>query len=588
MTAVGRRARRRARRILSRWRGRSSPGPVAASAPSPSRPARPPAGRSSMVLVVVLDGLRPDSVNPTDTPNLDRLRREGVDFAASHAVFPTGTRVNAAAIATGTYPAANGFVANSLYDRTLDPARPLPGGKHERLLALAQSGGRLLFTPTLGELLAARGQRFAAVSSASPGSTLLLNPGAPLGTGLLVNGGFEPGVRVAYPDDANREILARFGLPSTRGSRRDRRDALLVWTQRVLIDYVLAELRPEVVVHWITEPDHTQHAHGVGSPQALNALREVDRSLGTVLAALQRPGMAETTDLLVVSDHGVTRYASAVSVDRWLIDAGLKGEARSDDVVVVSNGPCALLYVKDREPAHIRKLVESLQAQDWAGVIFTAANEPVAGRPAAPQRLACDWRSFHPEGWVPGTFSLELIHEDSPGRHPDVLLTFPWSSAPNEFGVPGTDVTTIKGPAGDTPHSPASGHGGMSPWAVRNTLLAWGPRFKRGLIDRVPAGNVDIVPTILHLLGLDEVPALDGRVLHEALWDGPDPEQVPVQTRTYVTTSASGAYKAAVQVSEVAHQRYVDKSWRIQAAGPVQPTAVESGAIPSRRLKPYG
>jgi predicted AlkP superfamily pyrophosphatase or phosphodiesterase len=130
----------------------------------------------------------------------------------------------------------------------------------------------------------------------------------------LVNGGFEPGVRVAYPDDANREILARFGLPSTRGSRRDRRDALLVWTQRVLIDYVLAELRPEVVVHWITEPDHTQHAHGVGSPQALNALREVDRSLGTVLAALQRPGMAETTDLLVVSDHGVTRYASAVSV----------------------------------------------------------------------------------------------------------------------------------------------------------------------------------------------------------------------------------------------------------------------------------
>jgi arylsulfatase A-like enzyme len=563
MTGFARRARRRVMRILSGWEARPGRASSASMGLDPSL-TEPSAGRSSMVLVVVLDGLRPDSINPGDTPNLDRLRREGVDFTASHAVFPTGTRVNAAAIATGTYPAANGFVSNSLYDRGLDPSRPLPGGRHERLLALARSGGGLLFAPTLGELLAARGLRFVALSSASPGSTLLLDPGAPIGTGLLVNGGFEPGVRVAYPDDANQAILARFGSPSTRGSRQDRHDALLAWTERVLIGYVLAEVRPEVVLHWITEPDHTQHAHGAGSPEALDAVRRVDRSLGSVLAALQRPGMAGRTDLLVVSDHGVTRYASAVSVDRWLVDAGLKAEARSDDVVVVSNGPCALLYVKDRAPAHIRKIVESLQAQDWAGVIFTAADEPVGASPAAPGRPAPDRRSVHPDGWVPGTFSLELIHEDSPQRHPDVLLTFPWSSAPNEFGVPGTDVTTIKGPAGGMPQGPASGHGSMSPWAIHNSLLAWGPGFKRGVTDRVPAGNVDLVPTILHLLRLGETATLDGRVLREALREGPDPEQVPVRTRTYATRSASGAYRAAVQVSEVGNHRYLDKGWRVQ------------------------
>jgi arylsulfatase A-like enzyme len=523
------------------------------------------------VLVVVLDGLRPDSINPNDTPHLDRLRREGVDFAASHAVFPTGTRVNAAAIATGTYPAANGFVGNSLYDRMLDPARPVHGGNHERLLALAQTGGRLLFTPTLGELLAARGLRFAALGSASPGSTLLLSPSAPLGTGLVVNGRFKPGVRVAYPDDANRAILARFGPPSTRGSRRDRREALLGWTQRVLIEYVLGELRPDVVVHWITEPDTTQHAHGVGSPQAVQALREVDRGLGTVLDALERSGIGESTDVLVLSDHGVTRHATVVDVDRWLIDAGLKAGAQSDDVVVVSNGPCALLYVKERESARIRKLVEFLQGHDQVGVIFTAADEPVAGRAAAPPGAARDRGSPpFPDGWVPGTFSLELIHEDNPDRHPDVLLTFPWSSAPNEFGVPGTDVTTTKGAAGGTSRAPASGHGSMSPWAVRNTLLARGPRFKRGVVSRVPAGNVDVVPTILQLLGVGDVPGLDGRVLREALHDGPDQEQVPVQTRTYVTISTSGAYRAALQVSEVGRQRYVDKGWRLRATEPVR------------------
>lgn len=97
----------------------------------------------------------------------------------------------------------------------------------------------------------------------------------------------------------------------------------------MLTEYVLAELRPEVVVHWITEPDNTQHAHGVGSAEARHALREVDRGLGTILDALERSGVADTTDVLVLSDHGVTRHTSAVDVDRWLIDAGLRPEPRA-------------------------------------------------------------------------------------------------------------------------------------------------------------------------------------------------------------------------------------------------------------------
>ena len=57
--------------------------------------ARAQAGRATLNLVLVIDGLRPDSITPEDTPNLWRLRRDGVDFTNSHAVFPTVTRVNA-------------------------------------------------------------------------------------------------------------------------------------------------------------------------------------------------------------------------------------------------------------------------------------------------------------------------------------------------------------------------------------------------------------------------------------------------------------------------------------------------------------
>ncbi len=66
-------------------------------------------------IIFVADGLRYGSVNPTDTPALYRVRTEGVHFANSHAVFPTQTMPNAAAIATGHYPGDNGQFANQIF-----------------------------------------------------------------------------------------------------------------------------------------------------------------------------------------------------------------------------------------------------------------------------------------------------------------------------------------------------------------------------------------------------------------------------------------------------------------------------------------
>lgn len=67
---------------------------------------------SRLIIVLVLDGLRPDSINVRDTLVLNRLRSEGVEYRNTHSVFPTVTRVNAAALVTGTYPGLNGLVSN--------------------------------------------------------------------------------------------------------------------------------------------------------------------------------------------------------------------------------------------------------------------------------------------------------------------------------------------------------------------------------------------------------------------------------------------------------------------------------------------
>lgn len=147
--------------------------------------AEPSLGKARLTIVFILDGLRPDSINPTDTPNLYRLRQEGVNYLNGHAVFPTVTRVNAPGIATGAYPGTNGMVSNAMYVPAVDPTEAFDTGDFQNLLKLDEvSGGRLLFVKSLGELLQAAGRSLAAVSSGSTGSALLLNHRAPRGSAL--------------------------------------------------------------------------------------------------------------------------------------------------------------------------------------------------------------------------------------------------------------------------------------------------------------------------------------------------------------------------------------------------------------------
>jgi arylsulfatase A-like enzyme len=486
------------------------------------------AGRR-LVLVFVVDGLRPDAITAEDTPTLVRLRGEGVDLVSSHAVFPTVTRVNAAAIATGTQPGTNGLVGNQMFVPAVDEQHAFDTGNYRNFLALDRAtGGRVLQARTLAERLHARGLALAAVSSGSTGSAFLLNPKSPDGVGALVNGYLDPGKTVGYPSAVSEAVLARFGPAPPKQPGGARFDAAVNWTQRVLREYVLPELAPDVVINWLTEPDHSQHHVGVGSPAAREALRNSDREVAQVLAGLD----AASTSVLVVSDHGFTTNTAGVDVAGALVEAKLKAAPDSPDVILASSGQAVALHVRDHDPDRIARLARFIQGQDWGGVVFSAAG-------------------------VDGAFPLELINLANRDRGPDLLFTFPWTSRRSAFGVPGTDLAAVS--AGGAPY--VSDHGSMSPWNVRNTFLAWGAGVKRGIRAPAPAGNADVTPTVLALLGLDGETGLDGRVVTEALDGGPDPERVAVETRIH--TAAAGAYRAALQISTVDGRRYVDKSWRV-------------------------
>ena len=66
------------------------------------------------VIIFVADGLRPGSVNATDTPTLYSVQ-QGVNFTNSHSLFPTFTTPNASAIATRHYLGDTGDFSNTVY-----------------------------------------------------------------------------------------------------------------------------------------------------------------------------------------------------------------------------------------------------------------------------------------------------------------------------------------------------------------------------------------------------------------------------------------------------------------------------------------
>lgn len=67
------------------------------------------------VLIIVLEGLRPEDVTLEDMPYLSALATRGVRYRTMHSVFPAAAPVVAASLATGRWPSGHGVQGNRLY-----------------------------------------------------------------------------------------------------------------------------------------------------------------------------------------------------------------------------------------------------------------------------------------------------------------------------------------------------------------------------------------------------------------------------------------------------------------------------------------
>jgi arylsulfatase A-like enzyme len=427
------------------------------------------------VLIAAFDGLQPSQIDPRLTPTLHRLAKGGVTFARHHAVFPTVTRVNAASMMTGRHPGGHGLLGNTLVVPGWSPHRAIPALEPE-LRAVAAATGRVLLAPTLGEMLRPHGLTFGNVVGGTSGNAYVQHPRAAEVGGAVLHADF------SLPADHHASMVARLGAwPPKRSPEIGR-------IQRVadaLLDYLLPAVDPDVALVWFPEPDTSQHAAGVGSAPAVQALAAADAQLDRILGHLARRGVEP--DVLVVSDHGYSTVARRIQLEDAVREGGFPPGDAPGGVTVAANGGAALFYVRDSEPSVLQRLTQWLVAQPWTGAL-------VAG---------------HAEGAALGLLPGDHLGLDGP-RAPDVVLSFRWEDAGAARGFVGSADSAEGAPGLGT-------HGSGSPHELRCVLVASGPSFRREVVSELPSGNIDIAPTVLRLLGATTDAPVDGRPLLEAL-----------------------------------------------------------------------
>jgi hypothetical protein len=156
---------------------------------------------------------------------------------------------------------------------------------------------------------------------------------------------------------------------------------------------------------------------------------------------------------------------------------------------------------------------------------------------------------------LPGTFSLNDARIDNP-HAPDIVMSFRWNGSKNQFGVPGMIDADWQRPEGQGTHAT------LGRFDMHNTLVAAGPDFRRGQTDNLPTGNVDLAPTILHILGVKTPDAMDGRVLSEAMihTDGASPgEKTETKTIEAKKDFPTGTWRQSLRISRVGSTVYFDE-----------------------------
>lgn len=379
-------------------------GPAAARAQVPVPDLAP------TVVLVSFDGWRWDYAQRYHAPHLARLAARGVS-APLVPSFPSKTFPNHYTLVTGLHPGHHGIVANSV----LDPSsgRRLTMADRDEVRDAMWWGGEPLWVTA--ERVGRRTAPF-----------------------------FWPGSEASILG-----VRPRYWLPYDHEMPgAERVDRLLE-----LLDLPAGE-RPVFATLYFSDVDSAGHASGPRSQAVADAVARVDGQLGRLLAGLAKRGLAESVNLVLVSDHGMAES----DLDRVVV----LEEPLAEMLDVVDLNPTLAAFPR---PGREREAFEALRRLHPRLRVYRREESPPHWRfrehPRVPPLVG-----VADEGWqVMRRSSLEALR--AAGRR--------------RVGVHGYDPL----------HTPS----------MRGILVAAGPAFRRGE-TLAPFENVHLYGALIAALGL--------------------------------------------------------------------------------------
>src|SRR5271156_2064002 len=260
------------------------------------RPNAPQQLSKPYVILVSLDGFRYDYPNRYHADHLLALAAQGASAPEGMIpTYPSITFPNHYTIITGLYPEHHGIVANSFYE----PVRKEIYSYHDKTV----SDGTWYGGTPLWVLAEQQGMRSAAFFWVGSEAEI-------------------QGVRPSY------YLKFDASFPNSK-----RVEQVLAWL------HLPPEQRPHFITAYFSDADDAGHQYGPDSSQVADAVHELDREIGKLVAGIKESKLP--VDLIVVADHGMAKVEGPpIHLDEY----GLK---------LTSFGPIigSILYPKSEDDA---------------------------------------------------------------------------------------------------------------------------------------------------------------------------------------------------------------------------------------------
>jgi hypothetical protein len=567
------------------------------------------AGQPHNIVLFVPDGLRALIVSNETAPTMSAIRDNGVNFKNPHALFPTFTTPNAAAMATGHFPGDTGDFSNTIYSgfpvpgagNSLTPfleSDPVLGDVDEHfagdyldevtLLKAAREAG--ISTATIGKLGPAlifdHTDRTGAPTIVVDDSTGSPN-GIPLS--LEVQAAMTAaGIPLAAPSRGDNGKAGTATTPGTNVANVAQQDYFTDVATKVVLPLFKARNRPFILVLWSRDPDGTQHNQGdslnqltpgINGPTSLASIKNADENLRRTRQALADLGLADTTDIVVAADHGFatiskeSKTSPAARASYGDVPAGFlpPGFVAIDIATALGlplhdpdakNAPIAVNSHPSRSngligPDPVKPDVV-VAANGGSDLVYLPKKDRKLAARVVSALLAQDYVSglFVDDslGRFPGTLPLSAINLRGSALTPMPAIVVNFRTFATDCAQPLTCAVEIA----DTGLQQGQGmHGTFSRADTMNFMAAVGPDFKSGFASDVPASNADVGKTLAQILGLKIKGhgKLIGRVLTEAMPGGATLRYI---ARVIRSEPAAGGIRTVLNYQLVGNTRYFD------------------------------